>query len=40
MSNSSEDDTEFGESYKNIASESYKGFFEHLKGSNNYIKKN
>ena len=40
MSNSSEDDTEFGESYKNIDSESYKGFFEHLKGSNNYIKKN
>ena len=26
MSNSSEDDTEFGESYKNIDSESYKGF--------------
>ena len=40
MSNSSEDDTEFGESYKNIDSESYKGFFEHLKGSNDYIKKN
>ena len=40
MSNSSEDDTEFGESYKNIDSESYKCFFEHLKGSNDYIKKN
>ena len=39
MSNSSEDDTEFGESYKNIDSESYKCFFEHLKGSNSYIKK-
>ena len=40
MSNSSEDEIEVGESYKNIDSESYKCFFEHLKGNNDYIKKN
>ena len=39
MSNSSEDEIEFGESYKNVDLESYKCFFEHLKGNNTYIKK-
>ena len=39
MSNSSEDEVELND-FSKIDKASYKNFFEHLKGTNNYIKKN